>query len=201
MNRFLPVALALMIGSPAFAQIGNPAGLAPDTKMQEPGVPAPHQTNNQDRLFAQLAAAGGLAEVEFGKFASTKATTASVKEFAQAMVNDHTDANSKLKELADAAKIPLPDTLDADHRVIRQDLEKAEGKAFDIAYMRSQIIDHQKMAQLLAWELNSGEDAEMQRYAAATLPKVMHHLRMAQNIASELTGQGSREVVASQTKK
>ncbi|RUY84535.1 DUF4142 domain-containing protein, partial [Mesorhizobium sp. M7A.F.Ca.CA.001.12.2.1] len=29
----------------ALAQIGNPAGLAPDTSMEKPGVPAPHQTN------------------------------------------------------------------------------------------------------------------------------------------------------------
>ncbi|UXN66455.1 DUF4142 domain-containing protein (plasmid) [Phyllobacterium sp. A18/5-2] len=164
--------------------------------MQEPGVPAAHQTNNQDRLFAQLAAAGGLAEVDFGKLAGAKAANADVKEFAQAMVHDHSDANSKLKVLADSAKIPLPDALDADHKAIRQKLDTVEGHAFDVAYIRAQIIDHQKTAQMLAWEIGSGQDAQLQKYAAATLPVVMNHLRMAQNLASALTGQASREIVA-----
>ena len=197
MRDFLTILLMTIITTPAVAQMGNPAGFAPDTRMQEPGVPAAHQTNNQDRLFAQLAAAGGLAEVDLGKLAGTKAADASVKEFAQAMVHDHSDANSKLKALADAAKIPLPDTLDADHKAIMQKLDTADGQAFDIAYIRAQIIDHQKTAQLLTWEIGSGEDAQLQQYAAATLPVVMKHLRMAQNIASALTGQASREVVVS----
>ncbi|UXN59043.1 DUF4142 domain-containing protein [Phyllobacterium zundukense] len=196
MRDFLTIVLMTIITTPAVAQTGNPAGFAPDTRIQEPGVPAAHQTNNQDRLFAQLAAAGGLAEVDFGKLAATKAADASVREFAQAMVHDHSDANAKLKALADAAKIPLPDTLDADHKALRQKLDAAEGQAFDVAYIRSQIIVHQKTAQLLAWEIGSGEDAQLQQYSAATLPIVLSHLRLAQNIASALTGQASREIIA-----
>ncbi|WP_271898312.1 DUF4142 domain-containing protein [Candidatus Phyllobacterium onerii] len=196
MRDFLTTVLVTLVSTPALAQMGNPAGFAPDTRMEEPGVPAAHQTNNQDRLFAQLAAVGGLAEVDLAKLAATKATDSRVKEFAQAMVDDHSDANSRLKALADAAKIPLPDKLDADHKAMRQKLDAAEGQAFDVAYIRSQIIAHQKTAQLLAWEIGSGEDAQLQQYSAATLPAVMKHLRMAQDIASALTGQASREIVA-----
>jgi putative membrane protein len=90
--------------------------------------------------------------------------------------------------------------LDADHKAVRQKLDAAEGQAFDVAYIRSQIIAHQKTAQLLAWEIGSGEDAQLQQYAAATLPVVMKHLRLAQDIASVLTGQASREIVAMQHK-
>jgi putative membrane protein len=104
-------AAVALFATAAAAQIGNPAGLGADTKMEKPGVPAPHQTNNQDRLFAQLAAAGGMAEVEFGKMTDTRAMAASVKEFARMMVTDHTGANDRLKALADTAKIPLPDKL------------------------------------------------------------------------------------------
>jgi putative membrane protein len=196
MRNFLMIVFVTLVSTPALAQMGNPAGWAPDTRMQEPGVPAANQTNNQDRLFAQLAAAGGLAEVDLGKLAVTKAIEVSVKEFARNMVQDHSDANSKLNTLADAAKIPLPDSLDADHKAIKQKLETADGQAFAIAYIRAQIVDHQKTAQLLTWEIGSGEDAQLQQYAAATLPVVMKHLRMAQDIASALTGQASREIVA-----
>jgi putative membrane protein len=193
MNRDVVTLAALIsLGCPALAQIGNPAGMGADTRMTKPGVPAPHQTNNQDRLFAQLAAAAGVAEVEFGKMAAGMANTDAVKEFANMIVRDHTDANGKLKALADSAKIPLPDELDPDHAAARARLEKLSDVAYDVAYIKTQIIDHQKAAQLLAWEISMGEDAEMQRFAAATLPIVLDHLHRAQAIQEVLTGAAVR---------
>lgn len=59
-RRVLFTVAVVLAGSSALGQIGNPAGMGVDTRMARPGVPAPHQTNNQDRLFAQLATAGGL---------------------------------------------------------------------------------------------------------------------------------------------
>lgn len=183
--------LMLLSGS-AVAQIGNPAGMGVDTRMSKPGIPAPHQTNNQDRLFAQLAAAGGVAEVELGNLASGKAKADAVKQFAEMMVRDHTDANGKLKSLADAAKIPIPTGLDPDHQVVRDRLDKLTGDVFDVAYIKAQIVDHQKTAQLLAWEISLGEDGEIQRLAASMLPTVLDHLRRAQEINGMLTGAAIR---------
>jgi len=176
----------------AAAQMGNPAGMGVDTRMARPGIPAPHQTNNQDRLFAQLAAAGGIAEVELGKLAGAKAKEDAVGRFAEMMVRDHSDANGKLKDLAAAAKIPIPDQLDAEHAIVRDRLQKLDGDAFDTAYVKTQIVDHQKTAQLLAWEISMGEDADMQRLAAALLPNVLDHLRMAQELNALLTGAALR---------
>ena len=69
--RLSALALGLAIlPSSVCAQIGNPAGMAPDTKMESPGVPAPNQTNYQDRLFARLATVGGNAEVDLATLAS-----------------------------------------------------------------------------------------------------------------------------------
>ena len=194
MGRHVIVALSALglFAGTTTAQIGNPAGMDVDTRMAKPGIPAPNQTNNQDRLFAQLAAAGGLAEVELGRVAGQKASADPVKQFADRMVQDHSDANGKLKNLADAAKIPLPTELDADHQVVRDHLDKLNGEAFDRAYIAAQIVDHQKTAQLLAWEISLGEDAEMQRLAGSMLPIVLDHLRQAQEINAALSGAGIR---------
>jgi putative membrane protein len=193
--RHIAIALSFSILSApaALAQIGNPAGMAPDTRLESPGVPAPNQTNYQDRLFAQLAAAGGMAEVEFGSLAVERAGNSGVKEFAQRMVEDHGKANDTLKGLADASKIPLPEELDPDHQRQRAELEKLEGAEFDLAYMKGQIVDHQKTTQLLIWEIGSGQDAEIQRFAAATLPTVMRHLEMARHLVAELANQPPAE--------
>ncbi|MBB3592150.1 putative membrane protein [Rhizobium sp. BK529] len=190
-TTILSVALCVLPLAAA-AQMGNPAGMGVDTRMSRPGVPAPHQTNNQDRLFAQLAAAGGLAEVELGKLGGEKAKADAVRRFAEMMVRDHSDANAKLKDLADAAKIPIPDQLDAEHSIVRDRLQRLNGDDFDAAYVKSQIVDHQKTAQLLSWEISMREDADMQRLAAALLPKVLEHLRMAQELNNVLTGAAIR---------
>ncbi|MBY3130664.1 DUF4142 domain-containing protein [Rhizobium laguerreae] len=191
-HRVLFTVSVVLAGSSALGQIGNPAGMGVDTRMARPGVPAPHQTNNQDRLFAQLAAVGGLAEVELGNLASGKAKADAVKQFADMMVRDHSDANTKLKELADAAKSTLPDQLDPEHALLRDRLQKLEASAFDAAYIKAQIVDHQKTAQLLAWEISMGEDGDLQRLASSLLPVVLDHLRRAQEINGLLTGASVR---------
>jgi len=189
----ITVGLAIVSASPVLAQFGNPAVLAPDTMMQSPGVPAPNQTNTTDRLFAQLAAAGGMAEVEFGKIAGDKAEAPGAKDFARMMVEDHGEANKKLISIADKSKIPLPKALDKDHENLRGDLEKLDGASFDLTYLRLQVVDHQKTVQLLEWEIGSGEDAELQRFAAETLPTVLHHLEVARELVADLSGQASAQ--------
>jgi putative membrane protein len=190
--RVFAIALGLALAPiQTSAQIGNPAGMAPDTKMEKPGVPAPNQTNYQDRLFAQLATAGGVAEVEFGKFAADKTDHDGVKQFANRMVEDHGKANSRLRSIAQKSKMPLPEGLDSDHKKMRSDLEKMDGARFDLAYLAGQVVDHQKTAQLLAWEIDQGEDAELQRFAADILPVVLAHLEMARLLQAKLASENA----------
>ncbi len=195
MRHTLALAAALMLsGSAALAQIGNPAGVEPGTKQSEPGVPAPHQTNTQDQLFAQQAAIGGQAEVALGRLAERKAQNSLVREFAKRMANDHGQANASLTDLAKSAKIPLPSEPDPEHKAVQEKLEALSGAEFDLAYLAAQTTDHQKSVQLLLWEINSGQDAQLQQFASRTLPVVLSHLKSAQDIMTQLTGQAPREL-------
>jgi putative membrane protein len=185
--QILAILLAVLPASPALAQIGNPGFFAPDTRFESPGVPAPNQTNSDDRLFAQLLAEGGTAEVVFGELASQKAQAPAAGDFARRMIDDHSAANKDLQAIAEKSKIPLPDDLNADHVKMRSELEALDGAAFDLAYMRGQVVDHQKATQLLIWQIANGQDGELQRFASKTLPKVLEHLSMARAIVDELT--------------
>jgi putative membrane protein len=187
-SLMVPSFLLLAVASAA-AQIGNPGGMLPGTVQKEPGVPAPHQANTQDRLFALLAAAGGLAEVDAGKLAQQKGQNNAVKEFGGRMVRDHSQANDQLGAIAKAAGIPLPAEPDAEYKAKRTALEKLSGAQFDLVYMQNQVVDHQKTATLLQWEISFGQDADLQRFAAAALPTVLAHLQLAQNVLAQLTGQ------------
>jgi putative membrane protein len=180
---------AILLTLPVSAQVGNPAGMKPGTPQTAPGVPAPHEPNTQDRLFARIATIGGMAEVELGKMAEQKGGSDAVKNFGRRMVQDHGKANDQLAGLAKEASIPLPDELDQEHKSMRDQLQAMSGANFDRAYLHGQIIEHQKTVQLLEWEINSGQDAGIKRFASETLPTVLYHLQMAQDLMAQITGQ------------
>lgn len=182
----LAIALTLLPVA-ALAQIGNPAFMAPDTRFDAPGVPAPGQANTTDKLFAQLTAEGGLAEINMGELAAGKAQSSAVGDFARRMIDDHSAANDNLASIAEQLDLVLPDTLNPEHATRRAQLEDLDGAAFDIAYMRGQVVDHQKTTQLLIWEIGSGQDAALQKFAAQTLPAVLQHLKQAREIVAALS--------------
>ena len=184
---------ALLAAAPALAQTGtgNPAAMAPGTPQSAPGMPAPNQPNQNDRLFVYEATIGGKAEVEFGQLAEQKGRAQAVKDFGHQMVTDHGKANQQLMQLAQAANIPQPGQLDEEHKAMRAQLEKLGGAEFDLAYIRGQVGDHQKTAQLFEWEIGSGQDPQLKAFASDVLPIVLRHLQMATNIELQLTATAS----------
>jgi len=193
------VSVLTVLVLPAAAQIGNPAGADPATRQSAPGVPAPHTANTQDKLFAQLLSAGGLAEVEFGKIADGKAQSSSVKDFARRMVQDHSKTNEQLEKLAKQADIPLSGGLGPDEKAMKDELDRSSAGNFDLAYMQSQLIGHQKAIVLLQYEIGQGQNGELQRFAAESLPVVMGHLEMARIVMDQLTGLDPRATTGAGT--
>ena len=183
----------LLAAAPALAQTGtgNPAAMAPGTPQSAPGMPAPNQPNQNDRLFVYEATIGGKAEVEFGQLAEQKGRSQAVKDFGRQMVTDHGKANQQLMQLAQAANIPQPGQLDEEHKAMRAQLEKLGGAEFDLTYIRGQVGDHQKTAQLFEWEIGSGQDPQPKGFASEILPVVLRHLQMAENIELQLTATAS----------
>jgi putative membrane protein len=199
--RLLALAAILVVSNaaPAAAQIGNPGGMTAGTPESEPGKPAPHQPNPQDRLFIYLIGTGGMAEVELAKMAEQKAGSDVVKSYARTLAQDHAKSNADLAKLAKQANVPLPPELDPDHKALRSRLDTLSGTAFDVGYMQAQMIEHQKTVQILEWEIASGQDAELQRFASANLPIVLQHLATAQSVIAQLTGAGPQGLAATAT--
>jgi putative membrane protein len=102
------------------------------------------------------------------------------------MVSDHSKAYDQLMQLHKDADPSTPKEPDPEHKRIRDELNKASEKDFDIAYLASQMQDHQKTANLLLWEISFGQSAALTKYAADTLPTVMLHLEIAKQQHAEL---------------
>jgi putative membrane protein len=197
-NLFIGAAFAsgvlfLLSGNPVMAQApGMPqptmqpgrAGM-PGTTPNTPGINSDTtqmKTKVDEKKFVQDAAMGGLTEVELGKLAAEKGSTDSVKEFGQKMVDDHTKANEELKKVASTESITIADSLDAKHQSRVDKLSKLSGPAFDKAYMKDQVKDHEQDVSEFQNEAQNGTQVEVKDFAAKTLPTIQGHLAMAKDI-------------------
>lgn len=190
---FVLAGSCLLLATVSFGQqTGNPGGMSPDTPGKEMAQPAPEGSNNQDKLFVRQAALGGRAEVELSKIAQKKASNESVREFADRMVEVHSKSNQQLLRTGRGLNPELPRDLDPEHQTARNELQKASGQSFDIAYIAAQIQDHQRTANLLLWHISTGQNEALKKYSMQTLPEVMDHLEHAkQNYAMLTQGAGS----------
>jgi len=135
-----------------------------------------------DAEFATKAAVGGMAEVELGKLALTKATNEQLKEFAKMMVSDHGKANEELMLIAKKKNITLPAAVDEDHQKKMNELDKKSGKDFDKAYAEAMVDGHKKTLKLMQDEVKDGKDADIKAFASKTTPVVQTHLDMINKI-------------------
>lgn len=140
--------------------------------------------DSPDSSFIKNAAEGGLAEVELGQLAQQKATNPAVKEFGAMMVTDHTAANDKLKTVAAAKQVSLPDSPSLMQKASKRKLEMMSGDSFDKSYVKGMIEDHKADIKEFQKEATDGKDPEVKAFAVATLPTLKMHLQKIQTIAS-----------------
>jgi putative membrane protein len=147
------------------------------------GVASAAQSNTLtkgDRAFIEKAAKGGVAEVELGNLAQQKAQNQQVKDFAARMVQDHSKANEELKSIASAKGVAVPAEMDKSVLKEKEKLEKLAGAKFDREYMSHMVKDHKKDVKEFANEAKNAKDGDVKNFAAATLPTLQEHLKLAQ---------------------
>jgi putative membrane protein len=167
-------------GQPAARPSSNPG-------MNNPDMNNPDTMTKQvdDKKFAKDAAMGGLYEVEAGKVAAEKGGTDGVKKFGQKMVDDHSKANDQLKEILSKESIDVPTSLDSKHQSRLDKLSKLSGPAFDKAYIKDQLKDHEKDVNDFQAEAQNGHDPNIKQFATATLPTLQEHLSLAKDLKKE----------------
>ncbi len=135
-----------------------------------------------EQSFLKDAASGGMMEVELGRIATTHASDQRVKQFGQRMVDDHTKANTALKQVATKESVNLPSTLTDEQRDEVSRLSKMKGPEFDRAYMQAMVKDHEEDVDKFRTQSKSAKDTPVKNFAAQTLPTLESHLQMAKDI-------------------
>ncbi len=163
----LAAALAALAVLPAHAQDATKA-------------PTKASLDAADREFIEKAAAGGLAEVEMGRLATTKGKSPGVKDFGARMVRDHGRANAELRSLAGRKGVSLPSGPDPSHRKTMDRMNRVAAEKFDREYLDAMVEDHQQDVKDFVKRAKTAGDAEVRAFAAKTLPVLQEHLELAE---------------------
>ncbi|RYY99193.1 MAG: DUF4142 domain-containing protein [Chitinophagaceae bacterium] len=141
--------------------------------------------NQQDRNFAPQASLSNYSEISMGRIAAAQATNAGVRSFGQMMVTDHSTAQTQLATAASNARV----SISADTTAIVEagaQLMTLSGRSFDSTYLAMQVAAHDATIMLLQTEVSAGISNPLKSYAAAQLPHVQEHRRMADSLLTHL---------------
>jgi len=126
-----------------------------------------------------------------GKLASSKGTSASVKDFGRTMERDHHKLREQGQALAKkenlAPQAPANDTLATASAKMHDNLtQMAKGKDWDKAYIDNEVAVHQSVLNLLQTASNAAQDTALKSLITKAQPLVQAHLEKAQAIQSKL---------------
>ena len=163
---------------------GQPGSTAGTTMAPQPEPPTTRPAamlSQADRKFMDEAAQGGRLEVQLGKDAQQQASAQDVKSFGQHMVHDHEKVNQGLMQLAQRKGVELPSTLDGKMKAKIQHLSGLQGVAFDQAYMKDMVTDHEEDVAAFQSEAQNGQDPDVKAFAEKTVKTLEEHLKMARD--------------------
>lgn len=134
--------------------------------------------------FVKKVAISDMFEVQSSRMALDKAPDKDTKPFAQKMVKDHTKTSKELKGLVDSGKVKatLPTALDTEHQGKLDQMKGLSGKEFDTAFDRAQLEGHQQAVALFENYAKNGDNPDLKKWAAKTLPHLKQHLKMAEKL-------------------
>ncbi|MFN6481502.1 MULTISPECIES: DUF4142 domain-containing protein [unclassified Nostoc] len=149
-----------------------------------PRTSGQNNLSSLDRRFVTEAAQDGLAEVRLGQLASQRGSSNGVKQFGQQMVQDHTQVNNQLKQLAAQKSITLPTTIGRANQLAERRLSALSGAKFDREYINEMLRGHQKDVSAFQNEAQKGQDPDVKAFAAQALPTLQEHLQQVRALAN-----------------
>jgi putative membrane protein len=140
------------------------------------------------QMFVKEAYIANLFEIQAGQLAAQKAQDDKAKQFARMMIEDHTMANQKLKQVAQSANIQISEQLDPVHQAKLQKMQQIPAAEFNRKYINSQVAGHWMNVLEFRHQAQNGQNEQVKQYAAQVLPKLQQHLKHATQMAEQQVG-------------
>jgi putative membrane protein len=138
-----------------------------------------------DEAFLATAAQADMTIVHMGKMAQERAETPKLKDFANTLVQDHTNDYQELTELASKAGDGIPKAIDRQNNRTIATLDHYQGKTFDHAFVENQAAEHQRLVSAFKREAEHGSNPDIKAYANKTLPTIEQHLHDVENLLKQ----------------
>ena len=168
--------------SPTTPSNNNP-GRSPNSPAG--GQTSPNSLSSKDRTFVMQAAQNGMLEVELGRLAVQRGSSAGVKKYGQEMVEEHTQANKELMQLAMQKQVELPTEMSTQNTALMKRLSGLSGTSFDTAYQQALIDSHNQAIALFQAQSQQGQDPELKAWATQKLPNLQAHLKMVNQMLAD----------------
>ncbi|MFQ4143767.1 DUF4142 domain-containing protein [Chlorogloeopsis sp. ULAP02] len=137
-----------------------------------------------DREFLTRAAQSDLTEIQTSQLALQRSQNKAVRDYAQRMIQEHTNSSKQLTQIAKNKNVTLPKDIGPDNKALLSKLRNATGSNFDRAYMQGQVQAHKKTLAEYQNYLKKGQDQELRAFASKIAPLVADHLQMAQKMVA-----------------
>ena len=139
--------------------------------------------------FAMDAAQSDQYEILAAHVAEIQGQDPRVHAFAEQMIRDHGRLREDLRKATAAAGLPPSEpSLSGDQASLLAALQGLRGADFDKAYARQQVLAHTQAAAVEDSFATGGADANLRKAAQSALPVIQDHLKMAQQLRTELGG-------------
>lgn len=136
--------------------------------------------------FLQAAASGGVTEVTLGQVAMRNSQNPAVQQFGNRMVQDHSQGNDKLMQVARSLNIHVRPAPNAEQRANIARLSRLSGAAFDRAYVKDMVEDHVKDVAEFKEAASSADLRAVRAFARETVPTLQSHLEHARGLDHQM---------------
>jgi putative membrane protein len=155
---------------------------------------APSSLNAVDFNFVGQANLGAPFQIDSGRLAETKGTSASIRSYAHLMVTSHIPVVDGLNAILKQKNITPSNTLlHGAYDAMISALKADRGAAFDRDYVNGQVEYQKGNSALFEQEIQNGADPDLKEFARQTLPKIADHLQRAEKLAAAAGGRLASE--------
>jgi putative membrane protein len=126
-------------------------------------------------------------EIHAAKTAKAKAgDNQSLTTYAETLKGDHEANQEAVKALSSQKNVKLESiSSDVDHKV--EALDKLDGGAFNTAFLKDEVTDHEKaLSSFRSARSKFKDDPDVELYIDETIPILRAHLEMAKNLESQV---------------
>lgn len=144
-----------------------------------------------DRRFVTKAAEDGQEEIQLAQLAAQKAQNPDVKNYAQQLVQGHSQVNQELMSIANQRNVKV-EREDSNTRTYRR-LNNASAQEFDREFIEHMVDMHEKDVKSFEKAASDAKDPQVRQFASRHVSALRQHLQQAQQLQRSVVPTGDEE--------